>query len=679
MTALYSLTLFVSAWLLFSIQPMIAKQILPDLGGAPIVWSACLVFFQTTLLGGYCYAHFVTERLGPRRQILMHLVLLALPLLLFIGLTSSIEGSLDASILLRDWLNRGVHPIIGLLAALSIAIGIPFFMLSSNAPLMQRWYSWIRSAPQEDPYSLYAASNLGSLIALLGYPLLERFLTLPQQTWFWRMGYLALFVLASSCALKVWQHSAIANSIGLREDQPKRKDVAGSGTLESSRQLRWLALAAAPSSLLVSVTNYITTDIAAAPLVWVIPLALYLLTFILVFGHRQWVPHHLVIRYFPMVLILWAITVLIGATEPVSVLIGVHLATFFVASLACHGELFKDRPAPERLTRFYLFLSLGGVLGSVLTVLVAPMIFNGFFEYPLILIVAFFVSNFSINSNKDADERGGPFRQLYPDIAIALAAGAFVITAAFLLDSSGYSSSRSLQDTGVRYLRGAVFAFPLIVLGIWSTRPVRFSLGLAAILLGAHLSSVSGHLIYSERTWYGVHRVTWDADRRFHQLVHGNTVHGREQWPPVKESPPGAYYHPTGPIGDVFALQQQRGNFHKVGVAGLGAGCLAYYSRNVSDRHWTFFEIDPEVARIAGDPSLFTFLSDAFPNDSRMDIVIGDARLKLAKAEDSSFDLIVLDAFSSDSVPIHLLTQEALEIYLSKLTEGGLLVFHISN
>jgi hypothetical protein len=687
MTALYVATLFVSAWLLFSVQPMIAKQLLPDLGGAPIVWNTCLVFFQAMLLGGYCYAHIVTVRLRLRRQLLLHLTLLSAPLLLFAVLATAGEGPLGAPPALRTWLRNSVHPIVGLAVVLTTTIGLPFFVLSSSAPLMQRWYWRTSSIPTGDPYFLYAASNLGSLTALLGYPLLERRLELSRQSWLWCSGYVSLFVLASFCALALWKVSAREPCAGIPEIQARasrpRLGHSGAASINATRQLRWLALAAAPSSLLVSVTNFITADVAAVPLAWVIPLAIYLLTFILAFARRQLLPHWLVMRYFPMVLIVWSITLVIGATEPASVLFATHLTTFFVASLACHGALRGDRPPPERLTNFYLCLSLGGVLGGVSTALLAPKIFDDFFEYPIIMIGSYAISNLRSISNRElearADASGPASLRLGGDIAVAVAAGVFVILAAFALDAAGFSAARTLEDTEARYLRGALFALPLIVIGIWSARTIRFSLGLAAILLGAHLSSNTGQVIHAERTWYGLHRVTWDSDGRFHQLVHGSTVHGRQRWPPAQAAPPGAYYHPTGPLGDVFESQQERGTFRRVAIAGLGAGCIAYYGRDVPEQRWTFFEIDPAVVRIASDPRFFTFLRDAFPDPSRLDVVIGDARLKFAEEPDSAYDLIILDAFSSDSIPAHLLTQEALGIYASKLADRGLLVFHVSN
>lgn len=687
MTTLYSVALFVSAWLLFSVQPMIAKQLLPSLGGAPIVWNTCLVFFQSMLLGGYCYAHSSTDRLGLRRQLLLHLTLLALPLLLFVWLARNGAFPLQVPSALFGTLIGKVHPVVGLALELTAVIGLPFFILSSNAPLMQRWYSRANSLSTRDPYFLYAASNLGSLVGLLGYPLLEKYFALPQQSWLWCAGYVSFLILVSICAARFWNDSNRESHAGPSKpraiDSRLEANLSTGESINADRRFRWLALAAGPSSLLVSVTTYLTTDVAAVPLVWVIPLSIYLLTFILAFGNRRVLPHRLVMRYFPMVLILWAITRVIGATEPASVLFAVHLITFFVASLACHGELYRDRPPTERLTSFYLSLSLGGVLGSVTTALLAPLIFDGFFEYPLVLIGSFVVSNLASLSTriKDAQgEKGGPeFSTFKTDFAIAAALGVIVIAAAFALDGFGYSAARTLQDTSARYLRGAVFALPLIGIGIWSDRTLRFGLGLAAILLGAQFASNTGQVLHAERTWFGTHRVTWDADRQFHELVHGSTVHGRQRWPPVKGGAPGAYYHPSGPLGDVFELQQERGPFTRVAVAGLGAGCVAYYGRDSQEQQWTFFEIDPEVARIAGDPNLFTFLRDAFSESQRMMMVIGDARLKLAEEPDEAFDLIILDAFSSDSIPAHLLTREAMDLYVCKLAERGLLAFHISN
>lgn len=687
MTALTSMTLFLSAWLLFTVQPMVAKHLLPELGGTPLVWNTCLVFFQSILLGGYCYAHILSRRISFRHQLLTHSILLPFPLLLCGLSAASGENPLYPFQALREWLSWGVHPIVSILIVLATGIGLASFMLSSNAPLLQHWYSCMKSGSRCDPYFLYAASNAGSLTALLGYPVIECYLDLYQQAWVWCGGYLGLSILIIICTRKLWKTSIkeISDRVPELTTVPPYTDFRdGARTpMTGARMLRWMALAAGPSSLLMSVTNVITTDVAAVPLIWVIPLALYLTTYILAFGRKQWIPYQLVIRYLPLVLILWAIPYLIKATEPASVLFVIHLTAFFLMSLACHGALHRDRPAPDHLTSFYLCLSAGGVLGSIVTAFLAPLVFDDFFEYPIVMIVCFALTNRMSPSERISEtlpnEVGSISLRLIGDIAIALTCGLFVVAAALGLDAMGFSAARSLDDIQVRYLRGAAFALPLVILSIWSHRTLRFLLGFGIILLGAHLSSLTGQVIYNERTWFGVHRVTWDPGHRFHQIVHCNTVHGRQRWPPIQGAPPSSYYHPTGPLQDVFESQRERGTFRQIAIAGLGAGCIAHYGHGANDQHWTFFEIDPAVVRIASDPRFFTFLHDTFPEKTRLNIVIGDARLKMAEQPDAVFDLIVLDVFSSDSIPVHLLTQEALIIYKSKLADKGMLVFHISN
>jgi hypothetical protein len=641
--ALFSLTLFVSAALLFVVQPMIAKRLLPFLGGTPAVWTTCMLFFQTALLAGYGYAHLAVRQLGTRTLMLVHLAVLA-----GAGLVLPIADNIPAP--------EGASPVLWVLRNLAVTVGPPFLALAATAPLLQRWFAVSGHAAAGDPYFLYAASNLGSLLALIGYPLvIEPWLTLREQGMAWMVGYAGLWLLT---ALSAWFATRQV------QQQPSGKPplaLAARATPHQSEPLRWLLLAFVPASLMLSVTTYLTTDIAAIPLLWVLPLALYLLTFTLTFMRRSLMPHHAMVRLLPAVAVLLTIALLAQATEPIALLVLGHLLLLFVVAMVCHGELARLRPPVEQLTGFYLWVSLGGVLAGTFNGLIAPLVFDGLAEYPLVLVVACLVAP---PRSADADQGLTRFDLLWP---VALGA----LTAALIV---------ACQSFGLRtgpLAIGVMFAVPAVLCYTMLDRPLRFGLGVAALFLAGLLYEGNhGHIIYQERSFFGVHRVALGADgeRPSHVLIHGNTVHGR-QWQDSKgRHEPLMYYHATGPAGRVFAELEKRGDKRPVAVVGLGAGSLAMYGQK--GQLFTFYEIDPAVIRIAGDPNKFTFLRDSA--SSIQPVVTGDARLMLAQAP-THYGLIVIDAFSSDAIPIHLLTREALAIYRSKLDDHGVLLFHISN
>jgi hypothetical protein len=639
--ALFSLTLFVSAALLFVVQPMIAKRLLPLLGGTPSVWTTCMLFFQMALLAGYGYAHLAVGRLGTRTHMLVHLTVLA-----GAALVLPIADNIPAP--------EGASPVFWVLRILAVTVGPPFLAVAATAPLLQRWFAASGHATAGDPYFLYAASNLGSLLALIGYPLvIEPWLTLREQGMAWTAGYAGLWLLT---ALSAWFATRQVH------EQPSAKPaVTAKAEAHQRRPLRWLVLAFVPASLMLSVTTYLTTDIAAIPLLWVLPLALYLLTFTLTFMRRSLVPHHAMVRLLPGVVILLTIALLAQATEPIALLVFGHLFLLFVVAMVCHGELARLRPPAEQLTGFYLWVSLGGVLAGTFNGLIAPVVFTGLVEYPLVLVVACLVAP---PRSSDADQGLIRFDLLWPLALLALAAALIVAG----------------QSLGLRtgpLATGVMFAVPAVLCYTMLDRPLRFGLGVTALFLaGLFHEGIHGHIIYQERSFFGVHRVALgtDGERPSHVLIHGNTVHGR-QWQDAKgRHEPLMYYHATGPAGRVFAELEKRGDNRPVAVVGLGAGSLAMYGQK--GQQFTFYEIDPAVIRIASDPKKFTFLRDSAANIQP--IVAGDARLMLAKAQDR-YGVIVIDAFSSDAIPIHLLTREALAIYRSKLADDGLLLFHISN
>jgi hypothetical protein len=653
---LFGGTLFLSAALLFCVQPMLGKMLLPLLGGAPGVWNTCMVFFQALLLGGYAYAHVSGARLGARRQAMLHLVMVALAgLCLPLGLSERAVVTLSNS----------PHPAPALLVTLAATVGWPFFVLSATGPLLQRWFSQSSHREAKDPYFLYAASNAGSLLALLSYPLvLEPCLRLLTQTWLWAAGYGFLALLVSACALAVGRGASGRDQTtpaGARALEAPPQNEKAPPPISWARRGWWTVLAFVPSSLMLGVTTFLSTDVAAVPLLWVIPLALYLATFILAFSRRQFVKRALLERAVPMGALILVFLLLSKATEPMGVLIVLHLGFFLIAGLFCHGQLAAERPAPARLTEFYLWLAVGGVLGGAFNALVAPVVFSTVVEYPLGVLLLCLLRG----ARGWAAGRG---ELSWRDFV--LPAGIGGLTAALALLVANHSAVPPQWKTG------GVFGVPLVISFLLVERPLGFALALAAVMLGGlWFPDQHGRTLHVERDFFGVSRVTLDPLGTFRRLVHGNTVHGRQFLEPDRQCEPLAYYHWSGPAGRVFKQFESAAVRPHVAVVGLGAGALACYAK--PGQQWTIYEIDPAVVRIARDTNYFTYLTRCM--GAPVQIVLGDARLRLREAPPRSYGLIVLDAFSSDAIPIHLLTREALELYLAKLASGGLLAFHISN
>jgi hypothetical protein len=647
---LFASTLFVGAFLLFCVQPMMARMILPLLGGSPAVWNTCMVFFQAALLAGYAYAHAATARLGPRLQFVLHVGLLSLPLLVLpVAIPQSAVGSLP----------HEASPVLWLLGVLLLSVGLPFFVVSTTAPLLQKWFAGTAHPAARDPYFLYGASNLGSMLALLGYPtLVEPYLSLQQQSWFWAAGYGLLVLLTLGCMAAVWR-TRVSSPREQGLPAPNREQAPG--RLSVSRRLRWVLLAFVPSSLMLAVTAYLSNDIAAVPLLWVVPLALYLLSFILVFARRPILPHAWMVRGLPLLAALSTVFILIEAPGPIVMLVLVHLLTLFVAAMVCHGELALDRPPAENLTEFYLWMAVGGVLGGVFNSLVAPLLFTGVVEYPLALVLACLFRPRSSSGTESPRSR-------WLDLALPLALG--VLMAGLVLGVQALDLKPSIP---VLLL---LFGLPVLLWYGTLHRPVRFALGIGALFLaGALYPGIHGRILHRARSFFGVSRVALSTDGKYHVLVHGGTVHGRQSLDPQRRREPLAYYHRSGPIGQVLETFRKGSVKRCVAVVGLGTGSLACYAEG--DQRWTFYEIDPVVEQIARDSSYFTYLRDS--RAGTQEVVLGDARLRLREARYGDYGLIVLDAFSSDAIPVHLLTREALDLYLSKLAEGGMLAFHISN
>jgi SAM-dependent methyltransferase len=645
----FSATLFVGSMQLFLVQPMVAKGVLPLLGGTPAVWNTCMVFFQFALLAGYLYAHVGAKWLDARRQALAHIPVVLLSLL-----------ALPLVVAPTNAPTQGTGTAWWLLQALVTTVGIPFFVASTTAPILQRWFATTQHKSARDPYFLYAASNAGSLLALLAYPLaVEPTLRLGDQARLWSIGYGLLALLITACAVGVWRtHRAPETAV--RESTPESRpgESTPPDTVRGSERLRWIALAFAPSSLLLGVTTFLTTDIAAVPLLWVAPLAIYLLTFVFVFSRRQIIPHATIVR--ALAILVLPVVIMLGQSTqlPFGMQLAVHLTTFFVAAMACHGELARSRPAPAHLTEFYLCMSIGGALGGLFNALVAPVAFSSVLEYPLALALACLLAIPYGN--------GWSARRLARDLAFAAVVA--VVTASLL-----YASHQNIL-TG-RLGTTVMFLIPALACFRFRRQPVRFALGVI-VLVVASASYIDAHerLVHRDRSFFGVHRVTLDPSGERHLFAHGNTLHGGQHVAADQSRDPLTYFHRGSPIGQVVAARNSAGRLENVGVIGLGIGTLAAYGE--PGQNWVFYEIDPAVERIARDSRYFTYLSDARANVS---VVLGDARLSLIDARSAAFDLFVLDAFSSDAIPVHLITREALELYRDKLAPGGVMAFHISN
>ena len=640
---MFGTTLFCSALLMFLIQPMFAKMALPRLGGSASVWSLALVFFQALLLCGYGYTHFLVKACTPRTGALIHgAVMLAATAGFPVAIASGWDNPPEQGQAL--WL-------LGLFAA---SVGLPFFAISANAPLLQSWFARSGHARSEDPYFLYGASNAGSFAALLAYPfLVEPFLGLKQQSFVWSGGYVLLVALVAMCGF----------TIRFTSPADGRKTSGGSESQGPTwrARMRLIALSFVPSGLLVGSTAYIATDLVSAPFMWVVPLALYLLTFVIVFQRRPWIPHDFVISRLGVFVAPLCMLALLPVTS--IWLVPIQLLCVFALMMACHGELVRLRPAAAHLTEFYFLMSLGGVLGGAFASLLAPVIFDRVIEYPL-LIIASFVLIGSIRKEPRFHGR-----------IVGLASLSILVVLAMLWATAGWDGDirRYAALGGLLSLLAAILVLS------------KHFLAQAPLLLSVFLiyPSVNNLLpaIERARSFYGVIAVHPIDRGRAYVMKHGTTDHGtqvrtdanglRTTTPPEPQS----YYYPRGPFGSVFNhLRAKMGQFEEVAIVGLGTGSTACYA--LPGETWSFFEIDPEIVRIALNPDYFTFMSECAPGAR---IVVGDGRLKLKQEPDGKYDLVVLDAFSSDSIPVHMITVEAVDLYLSKLKPGGVILFHISN
>jgi hypothetical protein len=615
----FTAAMFSGAVQLFLLEPMLAKMLLPGFGGAPAVWVTCVLFFQVTLLAGYAYAHVLTTWLPRRGQVLLHVALLAL---CFAFLPINISDRLVST--------SSDRPAVMLLGILAFGAGLPFFMLSSTTPLLQRWFGACGDLEAHDPYHYFAASNAGSLLALLAYPLLvEPNFSLPMQSGLWAVGFCLWVLVFAVCARAVWR-SNVGNPKSRASEPPMNHRlntdpiprsirVPSMAAVSNFAKLHWVLLAFVPSSLMLGCTSHLSADVASFPLMWIVPLALYLLSFIFAFARSTpaWVPHTAV---FALPLALGLQLASSGATG-LGMSVAIHLTTLFLVALVCHGEVAKRRPSTQYLTEYYLWIAFGGALGSCFNALLAPMLFSWVMEYP-----------------------------------IALSFAAFLLPPLF----------PGTQRWNLRLIN--------------RTLPIALGCLVAAVFAWNRYQFVQDALLLSEqRTFFGVYRVVRDSDGKTCVMIHGHTWHGMQiqSDDPRERRIPLLYYSPTGPIGQVFFAFHGPTGKARIALIGLGIGNLAGYAESGQD--FTFYEIDPGVAAIARDKHYFTYLADAEARGADVRVVLGDGRLALERDHDRRFGMIIVDAFTDDAIPTHLLTREAFKLYQDRLDEDGLLALHITN
>lgn len=718
MLPIFTLVIFLSAALLFLVQPMVAKLILPLLGGSPSVWNTCMVFFQALLLAGYFYSHVLSKIKKVPAQALTHLAVLGiaavtLPLALPKGLSPPTDSGSQT---------------LWLLKILLVTAGLPYFAVSTTGPLLQRWFSRTTHPHAVDPYFLYAASNAGSILGLLAYPFgIEPSIALSKQGWLWTIGY-GVFVVG--VATSAWLTTRYLRRDDLlapaaKSAKPASPTPVADRPITNRQRFMWTLLAAIPSSLMLGVTNHVSTDVAAVPLLWIIPLTLYLLTFILAFSPRVKVTAYSLGKILPVAAIALGVIFLMKARNPLWILVTMHFGMFLLAAWMCHARLAASRPPASKLTEFYLWIAVGGVLGGSFNALLAPVIFESFLEYPIAIVLALMVRPRPLDDEPSpASSPTGTLGSIFATLtaprqkaaqpaasstqptkaaaepvedrrfltlarkwALSPVIGPLLVGVLlfgmpdllYTLPSLGNLVMKGANSLGFNEGRGLLLIVilpSLVMCFLLSNRVLAFALGFAIILSAQMIRAASEHgtRLYSERTFFGIYDV-FDKDGLVHTLRHGTTMHGAQAVQGDARFVPRTYYFPNGPIGEIFDIFQVDPKLDHCAFVGLGSGTLAAYGK--AGRQMTFFEIDPAVVRIAQNPDYFTFLTDSDSKPLR--IVVGDARLKMAQEPDGEFGLIVLDAFSSDAIPVHLMTKEATEMYLSKLRPDGILAFHISN
>ncbi|MET1413823.1 fused MFS/spermidine synthase [Roseibium sp. HPY-6] len=650
---LFAGTLFLSAFLLFSVQPFFSKLVLPKLGGSPGVWSVAMVFFQSVLLLGYAYAHALTRFLSTKHAIIIHaLVLLSACVFLPLGIASGWDTP------------PATYQELWLLGLFAVSVGLPFFAVSANAPLLQAWFTQTGHKHASDPYFLYGASNIGSFASLYLYILvLEPGLKLGTQSLFWTAGYLVLVIAILLCAASVLRQPQLAAS-----ETNTSSDAAGDAPVQriTSRQIFvYLGLAAVPSALTIALTAHIAVDIASAPFMWVVPLSLFLLTFVIAFKTKPLISVDFLSSILPFAAILAAGVIFLPKLLPLTFGLGANLLIYFITVLYCHARLYQLRPHASQLTAFYLWMSVGGVLGGIFAGLIAPNVFNWVAEYPMLMLVALFLLPLKNGATASS--------------AIKTVLFGVGLTMLFWIGvTRGWIPEIEGHEIVVMSIIGLITLAAVVQVKWQAVAHVLLILTVPLVLLLQLHPSV----VHTERSFFGVVKVKDTDDGTYRRMVHGTTVHGSIAMSAFdaevgKGSPePLAYYHETGEMADTLrAARASAGTgMGHVGVVGLGTGSFLCHS--LPGETWTVYEIDRSVIDVASNPAYFRFISDCGP-DTKM--VLGDARLTLEAEPDGKFDYLLIDAFSSDSIPVHLMTREAIALFFSKIEENGLLALHISN
>ena len=621
---LFVTSIFLSAFLLFQIQPMIGRFILPWFGGTPAVWSTVMLFFQILLTGGYAYAYGLIERVKNRRQFIVHifLIIFAFSILMMLAIVWESPVTPDAV-----WKPENVRsPVFDIFKLLAVSIGLPYFILAANGPLMQAWYS--RLFPRHSYARLYALSNLGSLLGLLTYPVLvEPLFSLRWQGWMWALGFLLFGLVAIRIAL---QSRLVSDRA-----QPEVDATATEARPSLALRALWIALSATASLFLLSVTNQITQEVAVIPFLWVLPLALYLLSFILTFSGERGYHRKLFIVLFTLSAAFTLFVMLHATSLSIRWQILAYCLVLFSACMICHGELYLLRPPAHSLTTFYLMVSIGGASGGVFVSLVAPVIFNGYWEFFVGLATTIAIVLTILRSERSRRRGEGAGRQFSADDALS-ARARFIFT---------------------------TFCLVTLMLAI----------------IGKFFSDA----LYSERNFYGVIRVNElfpdGLAHNAYEMSHGITIHGLQFVEPELHDVPTTYYVPESGAGLAILNHPKYGQTMRVGLLGLGVGTLVTYAQPGDE--YRLYEINPAVAELAeGKGGYFSFLGDS---EAQITIVLGDARIslerELAEGSPQNFDVLVLDTFSSDSIPVHLVTKEAFALYLAHLAPDGIIAAHITN
>jgi len=660
----FAATLLTSAFLMFVVQPLLGKLLLPELGGAPAVWNACVVFFQAVLFLGYLYAHWLSGHLPQGLQVLVHGALLALAAAFLPPALPQGPGLPFSS---SDW------PVAWVLVTLSSAVGPLFFAVSATAPLLQHWFARSAHPAAENPYPLYAASNLGSLLALLGYPfLIEPHFPLRDQGRLWGAGYLLLAVRITACG--VWAlRGSRSPKTGSGNPMVPVPPSGAEPRLTLPAGIAIFALAFVPSSLLLGVTTLLTTDIAAIPMLWILPLAIYLLTFVLAFSQLPAPVHLRLRRLFPAALLVSAFVVLARFEERVWLSILALLAGFFVTAWVCHGEMANRRPPTRDLTRFYIWVSLGGIAGGLFNTFAAPVLFDSVVEFSVVLVAGCLL--LGCLDGLPRNRRGLAGLGWEAALVACAAYGLSAFVDAGHIDLEPLSRASGFSEGNLK--TALAVGLPLILLLNRYRDRVGLAVLLAVVLAVIPFARGGHHIVFQHRDFFGVLKVTARIDPLRHLLIHGNILHGDQGFEPEEERLlPTTYYHREGPVGQIIeAIGKDQPDFRMAAV-GLGAGTLAAYGTR--ENFIDFYELSPAVAAMASDPALFTYLSDCRERGCNLGMIIGDARLRLSET-DRTYDLIVVDAFSSDSIPVHLATREAVALYLSRLSPRGVIAFHVSN